>query len=252
MLNHEELIDLLKQNKNILAFGLEGSFGYGYQDKYSDVDLFAICKEGYSISKLIQNLKKKGFEIHPHPEILKNLSSFSLKTKDRRIDIKLIVRKNFDRVITEDLKIIFDPLNIFKKSKIKKPTKKDFEFSYRMIVYPLRIKKHYEICSARDNLLFFSDLANRSIEILIKLIYSLNKKEYICMKWAKNDLKKFKIKPKGFDNRINNLVLLGNKNKELRSKICEIDNLGDEIYRLILKQFPDIKKIKNHIDWMDK
>ena len=234
-----------------MALGLEGSFGYGYQDKYSDVDLFAICKEGYSISKLIQNLKKKEFEIHPHPEILKNLSSFSLKTKDRRIDIKLISKSKFDNIVNEDLKIIFDPLNIFKKSKIKKPTKKEFEFSYRMIVYPLRIKKHYEVRKARDNLLFFSDLANRSIEILIKLVYSLNKKEYICMKWAKNDLKKFKVKPKNFVKRINDLILLGNKDKDLKNKIDEIHKLGDETYKLILKQFSEIKKIKAHVDWMD-
>lgn len=248
----EELVNLLKGNKNIFAIGLEGSGGMNYLDKYSDIDLFLISRKSYTIPKLISFLKKEKFDIHPYPEILKNLNSFSLRTQDRRVDIKLIEQKKFENKIDKNLKIIFDPKNILKKSKIKKSQKGDFQFFYRMIVYPLRIKKHLEVCKARNNYLFLYDLTHSCVEILIKIIYSLNKKEFICLKWAMRDIEKMDVKPKDFKKRISKIISYGNSEKELKKQTEEILKLGEETYDLILKDFPDIKKFKAHVEWVDK
>jgi len=97
MKTYKELVELLEKNKNILAVGIGGSLGLGYLDEYSDIDLFLISKDSYSIPKLMKELKKEDFDFHPYPEILKNLNSFSLRTKDRRIDIQLLENKNFKK-----------------------------------------------------------------------------------------------------------------------------------------------------------
>ena len=248
----EKLVDLLKENKNILAIGLEGSGGMNYLDKFSDIDLFVISKKGYPIPKLISLLKNEKFDIHPHPEILKNLNSFSLRTQDRRVDIKLIEEDKFDNKIDKNLKIIFDSKNIFKKSKIKKTPKKDFQFNYRMIVYPLRIKKHFEVCKTRNNYLFLYDIIHLCVEILIKIIYALNKKEFICLKWAMRDIEKMDVKPKSFKKRINKIISYGNSEKDLKKQTDEILKLGKETYNFILRDFPGIKKFKDHVEWVDK
>lgn len=248
----KELVDFLKENKNIFAIGLEGSGGMEYLDKYSDIDLFLISKKGYTLSKLISLLKKENFEIHPYPEILKNLNSFSLRAQDRRMDIKLLEENNFENEIDKNLKIIFDPKNILKNAKIKKSQKKDFQFNYRMIVYPLRIKKHLEVCEARNNYLFLYDLIHSCVEILVKIVYALNKEEFICLKWAMRDMRKMRIKPRNFEQRLNKIISYGNSKRNLKEQTDEILKLGKETYNLILRDFPDIKKFKAHVEWVDK
>jgi predicted nucleotidyltransferase len=251
-MDYKKFTKILKENENILALGLKGSFAYGYEDKYSDLDLFLIIKNSYSLEGLIKEVKKLNVEIHPHPEILKNLNSFSIKASGKQIDLEIIKKKDFKNKRENYLKIIYDPLKILKNSKIIKSSRKDFEFQCRMIVYPLRIKKHFEVCKYRRNNLFLWDIIHTSLESLIKIVYALNKKEYVCLKWAKNDLENMKKKPDNFEKKLEKIISLKNEGKELENKINKIYKIGIETYNLIERDYPSIKKIKDHVDWIDE
>lgn len=236
------------KDKDILAIGLEGSFGLGYKDKYSDANLIIVTSGKITLKEFTGKIRLLKLEIHPCPEIFKNLNMLPVKTKDMNVDLRLISINKLNNAnnnyLKRCLKIVYDPKGILKKFRKQIPHNNNLESELKSIVYPLRIKKHIEICKKKKNLLALSSIINKSVEMLVKALFALNKKELISMKWALKEIQTFKKKPKSFEKRPNRILLLSNKKKELIKKQELIHDSGEELYSLIIKHHPKIREIK--------
>jgi len=249
----QPLIQELKKLSEIKAIVFYGSLGSGYADKYSDIDILCYCtripkpqirvdllrklkvkKKNYVTNVNVFWFKNKDFTLwfKPIKEIQILLNRFSKKDSWCQNDIDTYIDKT---------KIIYDPKGLLKKwkNKIKYP-----EWMQKRIINDIQfihsIFEFSEKAVERKNYVWIDKLLEDRIEVLIKIIYSLNKEYYSTQKWFFKDIKKFKIKPKNCLNRIKKIKNLDNR-KQLIKKLTLLNNFCEDLYKLCKRKYPEFK-----------
>jgi len=128
------------------------------------------------------------------------------------------------------MKPIADPRGFIKKLKedasyTDEMRKKIFEQRFFVIV---RTKPLLENSLKRNNKIFINSRLSDSFRAYCNLLYALNKRYFSDVKWIKNDLKKFRFKPKRCFERLEEFNILGCRNHEIRRKLNILKSLAEE------------------------
>lgn len=262
----KEVTNTIKPLKEIKSISIYGAVALGFQDKYSDIDLVALCDEIPKIEKrkkILDRLKNTRFIDIPNKS---GMDYFVYKETDISIEYKKI--KEFERLIREFKKgeIIFeqfstviskfyfgkslyDPKGIFRRLKKKVPKPK---FNIGIIglvdylnktcngdVGPIgdRLKKAIERKNLINIHLEFSSLINAIIIVL----YTLNGFYYLTPKWVPSYIKKMKLKPKNTEKKLNELSRLGNSPSLINKKRRILKSLVEDLNKVLRKS----SKFKN-------
>ncbi len=260
-MKYRELLKLLKNDKSVLALAYTGSYGLGYQDKYSDIDILVLITDSSSFGEFIKRYNKRGLEIHPHLELMENLSLIPIKLDHLRVELKIMQLRELRNITNRkeisdlalfirDIRIIHDPHKLLGNARRTKYPIEKGKFELRLLVYPLRIKEFVNIALERKDYLYLNSVINQTIENIVKAVFALNKREYPSVKWAFKNLAKFKLKPKNFQRRLLQITRLRNAGRELKLKVNLLFELGKETYQLAIVKYPEMKKLKEHINWV--
>lgn len=259
------LIRELEKDKVVRGVSYIGSFGFGYSDKYSDVDLLVLVDNSSNFSKYSKKLLKKysgDLESHPCQDLLANLKTIEFKIDNQLIDFHImkvceykdiLKRKPLDMLamMVRNIKIIYDPDKLFSRAKKMKYPEEQRNLQLTLVVYPMRIREYVTIAKRRGDLLFLNSIVTQTIENIMKVVYALNDVEFQSPKWALAKSLDFNIKPKNFEKRIKDILKLRNNGRDLNKKVKLLENIGEELLGFIAKKCPEsAKQAKEHVEFI--
>ncbi len=246
-----------------------GSLSTGHFDKYADVDIIITTnKKVYSkdVFPIVKNfMTEKVYEDNKFPyridaEIkkLKIMLFFILEEwvlpgiKQNKKAGEHEYSKHKDLIRLKKAIILFD-----KKSKFRNLLKNVPEIPFHIKKYTLHERIHKlnyylfldngAINTARKRKNYFEVQASiiDVIQNIYECIYAINGKTKVDRKWAIEDIKKFKKKPRGIEKRLNVISQKGNSKKELDEKINILRKIAKELKPFIekegIKDLPDLK-----------
>ncbi len=240
---------------DIKAVAIYGSVALGFQDKDSDIDMVVFCDRIPSIKTREDELKKlKEIEFVQDNQDKKKMDYVDYNGMDISIFYKVTKKcenlikgyKNNDvywpeisDIIAELFfgKVLYDPEKVFERLKKQIPVPDINGYGSWSLDYLNRTiydKKGFmgnrlkSAINRKNNIAINCEFA-WLINNAIVCIYALNGLYYTTPKWAPNYLKKMKIKPIGYEKRINTLAILGNDADSIRTKIKILKTLVDDI-----------------------
>ena len=254
----KEISGILAKNFScVKAIVIAGSVGRGFADKYSDVDLTVY------VSKIPPKTKRKKlwgcFDIKrdDHPFDLIDI----LTVHNKKVEImyesfnsmgkKINVFKEGNRWVMDDLatdvintKILYDPKNLIKnwRKERKKYPDKVGEDIIRELQGVASIFNRLKNPVLRKDWVYVNFGVEEGLKRLWLSWFALNKiPEEKAPKWAKQKLKKIKIKPKNVYKKLEEISKLGNEKNGFEKKLKLLSDLCLETLRLCKKYYPKIK-----------
>jgi len=264
-----EIADALKSLNGVKSIAFYGAVASGFADKYSDIDLMCLCSKIPSINERVRvlakfsKLKYKGNQ--DSREWKKGLDLFTYKAKNFGIEYKeigdlvkkleLVEKRGFIAKDDEQLigsisnaKIVWDPRRVYanlKEKLAKFETKPNWlvkllwnqliDFSEKDWPEGAGIGQ----AILRKNYIWTGKLVQTYIDRFLLCLYAINNKFYTDMsqKWAYKEIKAFKYKPKECVARLEKIYLLGNKSRELKTKIKLFSSLIKDTTPFIKRKY---------------
>jgi predicted nucleotidyltransferase len=249
----------------VVAVAAYGSVAEGHVDKFSDINLVAICSK---IPK--PESRKKVLQKSYEWIVFKNdiVPKWRTAAQDfffvngEHVDVTYKSKKYFDTIADSVSKnhrisreifreimiyvynthILYDPLKVINKIRNNLPKATPQMVRYFLPdlnklttkgSWPNNALNHAIL---DKNYLYINNLLDLELENFIISLYVLNKKHYTSPKWAMYSIKEFKFKPKSTFKRLQEVALLGNKQVDLKRKINLMQSLTADLNKLILKE----------------
>lgn len=251
----DSLIAELKKLKQVKVILYYGSIGMGYADNHSDIDVMCICTSIPQVETRPRIFEKIGVKEKAHTtntsvvymggtevaimfkpirDMRSLLRRFSLKdgTAEGEIGTQIIYTKP-----------IYDPKRLLRswKKAVKYPKWLQTDTVCR-VQFAHSVFETVESAIKRRNYIFIPKYLEDRIDILIRVIYALNKRYYVMQKWFYNDVKSFKIKPRNCIKRMEKIKNLDNRG-QLGKKLRLLNDFWEDVWKISTeKGFVFIKK----------
>jgi predicted nucleotidyltransferase len=261
---------LAKNLKEVKAIVIAGSVGRGFSDRYSDVDLTVYVNKIPSKTKRKKLWESFDIKRDDHPfDLIDILTIHNEKVEVMYEDFnsmnkKVKVFKEGNRKVIDDLatdiintKILYDPKNLIKnwKRKLKKYPDKIGEDIIRELQEVVNIFKLLKNPILRKDWVYVNFGIGKGLKSLWLSWFALNKiPEENAPKWAKQKLKKLKIKPKNAYKKLEEISKLGNRKTGFEKKLNLLSDLCLETLKLSKKYYPKVKFEENFYKkkWYDE
>ena len=249
----------------VSAVAIYGSLADGYIDKYSDINLIAICSNIPD-----QDKRRKTIEKNFEWIVYKNdtMPKWRTQTQDfffvKGKNVSVVYKKyNVLNQITNEIKndthmsrhifreavayisntkIVKDPNKIFLKLRKKIPKAAPNLLKYFLPdLEHISLKNGWPYSSfmqaiSRKNYFYIDTLIDHELENFLICLHAINNKHYTSPKWAMRSVSQLKLKPKATLTRIQKISRLGNSQTELKKKINLLQSLVIDLNKLILKE----------------
>jgi len=249
----------------VVAVATYGSLAEGNVDKFSDINLVAICSkipEPENRRKILQKsydwiIFKNGtipnWRTSAQDFFFVKGENISITYKNKKVFEQMAEDISNNRRIGRDLfreimtyvyntRILVDSKNVIKKIRKKLPSATPQLLRYFLPDankislkegWPNDALKH---AIQKKNYIYIQDIIDLQIDNIIISLYVLNGKHYTSPKWAINSIREFKIKPKGTTKRLQEICRLGNKPEEVKRKVNLLQSLVADINKIILEK----------------
>jgi predicted nucleotidyltransferase len=252
----QPVVEKLKEFPEVKAIAFYGAIGYGYADKFSDIDLIVFCTKRPNLEKSKQFFKDLGIKI---PSKSPFAAGFVWKNKEWTIWIELLdnMKSYIDAFSKKDLAFCRQNMEqkvgnyLFKSVVVWDPTDLMKKWKRKFNVYPRWLKKdnfeQLQLVANRIGKLIHSDKRGNQIVVLdsinliitlfIQIIYALNDTFYPSTQWFFKDVENLKIKPKNCLERINKI---SGFEVPVSEKIVLVQEMFKELEMMCRKQIPNI------------
>ena len=263
----KDVANVLKELKEVKAIAFYGAIASGFADKYSDIDLICICDRvpllntRKNIFNKINVSSLRNFDMFDRGQDVfnyKNKKIGIVYTSSKKIDkrIKEIEKRGSlyrdDALLVTEIyltKIIWDPLKYFnKRKKILQKYIKKLKIVVINLLWPW-LKSFGEKgwprgggldeALKRKNPIWINKLIQLHLDWYLYCLYNLNDEYWtdFYTKWAFKKIKTFKYKPRNCLKNLEEISLLGCKEKELYKKVKLLKQLIKDLTPLIHKKY---------------
>lgn len=252
----KKIANKLMEIKEAKAVGIYGSYAKGYADRFTDdVDLVVFCEKildkkdrENKLKEINANKIRDTDNIDPIIFEDAEITIFYKTTEEAERWIDSFKKwEGFENEIAafiENTKPITDPRGFIKKLKrsalyTDEMRKKMFEQRFFVVA---RTKPLLETSLKRNNTIFINSRLNDSFRAYCNLLYALNKKYFSDVKWIKNDLKKFRLKPKKCFERLEEFNMFGCRKHEVERRLEILKSLAEDTATVAKKAGMDVSK----------
>jgi len=261
----KDILEVFKEDKNILVAGYVGSVSKGFADKFSDLDIVCITRKKPDYTLIKKKLRslctdietfKDGEKINYHFDYYGNTPTICFKKVSEIKDAIKKLKENFDMQLYKKLYINFDYKVVFGDRKImkgiqkqiplrvpEKEIKEGFEGLYKWVVNNVRKGGRLESEMERKNWISVNYRFNRTLDWFIQLIYLINGIPFQEVRWIYKEIPKMKIKPNNCINKLDKIVKLGSGEENAKKKIFLLRSLVLDLDKIVRKKKFDVPKM---------
>jgi len=261
----KDILEVFKEDKNILVAGYVGSVSKGFADKFSDLDIVCITRKKPDYTLIKKKLRslctdietfKDGEKMNYHFDYYGTTATICFKKVSEIKDAIKKLKENFDMQLYKKLYINFDYKVVFGDRKImkgiqkqiplrvpEKEIKEGFEGLYKWVVNNVRKGGRLESEMERKNWISVNYRFNRTLDWFIQLIYLINGIPFQEVRWIYKEIPKMKIKPNNCINKLDKIVKLGSGEENAKKKIFLLRSLVLDLDKIVRKKKFDVPKM---------